>query len=199
MLSNCYGDGGCIHTPEASSVRADALARGNDALKFEGLSSDPTDPAPAQWMLQHGIQRVIVGHKPTGDCPAVLSALYTGVEIVSADTSYSGRNGEGAFGRFRGDAIPIVEIAGPSAMNNHLEISGLLGCGTEYFCVFPRLSLVTEIDESVGDPILGRRLPDGWWVKAGTSSHYHLCRGVGRVVHYEKRLKVEVERFLQSG
>ena len=32
---------------------------------------------------------MVVGHKPSGDCAAVLSASHTGVEVVSADTSYA--------------------------------------------------------------------------------------------------------------
>lgn len=197
IISNCYGDGGCIHTIDAAEKRTEALRRDSDPLKFEGLSSDPFDPVPAAWLRQHGIQRVVVGHKPTGDCPAVLSAEYTGVEIVSADTSYSGRNGEGRFGRYRGEAIPIVEIAGESATDNQLETSGVLGCGTEHCSVFPRLCIDDEVkDDPVGDAYLGRRLPDGWWVKATVPPEYHLCRGTGRVVSYETRSISEVKDIL---
>ena len=43
----------------------------------------------AAWLRAGGVRRVMVGHRPSGDSPAVLSAQYTGVEVVSADISYS--------------------------------------------------------------------------------------------------------------
>ncbi|OEU12018.1 hypothetical protein FRACYDRAFT_147895, partial [Fragilariopsis cylindrus CCMP1102] len=103
IVSNCYGDGGCITTSYATEVRKERQLDDDtddnddddnnngvdDPLLFENTSSDPMDTDVSQWLLQNGIHRVVVGHKPTGDSPAVLSADYTGVEIVSADTSFS--------------------------------------------------------------------------------------------------------------
>ena len=36
---------------------------------FAGVCSDPRDQRVADWLLQSGIKRVVVGHKPCGDSP----------------------------------------------------------------------------------------------------------------------------------
>ena len=51
--------------------------------------SDPMDPEVAAWLLEQGVRLVVVGHKPCGDSPAVLRSCDTGVEVISADTSFS--------------------------------------------------------------------------------------------------------------
>jgi hypothetical protein len=183
IISNCYGDGGCITTESAAEIRNDperiAEATTNP-LMFENVSSDPMDTEVAEWLLKYGVQRVVVGHKPTGDGPAVLSAGYTGVEVVSADTSFSDTSADDN----RGKAINVVEISGDSFDDNHLEISGTLRDGEVFFSSFPRLN-PSGMDQRTGDPNLGRQLEDGWWVKAATPTHYQLCRGQGRKVEYQ--------------
>ena len=183
IVSNCYGDGGCITSQNAAMIRNDPqriTQAAKDPLVFEKVSSDPMDKRVADWLLEHDVQRVMVGHKPTGDCPAVLSAGYTGVEIVSADTSFSDIKADDN----RGKAIAIVEIVGSCINDNHLEISGRLRDGNSFLSIFPRLCPSIGIDERTGDPLLGRQLEDRWWVKAATGAHYQLCRGEGRNVEY---------------
>lgn len=211
IVCNSYADGGVITTEEAIEERQRALQtaqEASDPLAFEGIASDVMDPVPSKWLLEHGIQRIVVGHKPTGDCAAVLSSKYTGVEIVAVDTSYSHRRGfattKTKFGNNRGDAIAMVEIAGKDGFTNWLETSGVLACGTEYFShanKFPTLSsfngeeeLGEHSDDNVGegDPHLGMKLSDGWWVKACRGSNYHLCRGSGRFVEYDVRPMQEI-------
>jgi hypothetical protein len=46
-----------------------------------------------RWLVQHGIRRVVVGHTPCGDVPAILRSS-EGLEIVIADNS-RGRIDEG--------------------------------------------------------------------------------------------------------
>lgn len=184
IISNCYGDGGCITTMSALEYQT-ALDRRQleetSPLCFEGTCSDPRDQEVADWLLQNKIQRVVVGHKPTGDCPAVLSAAYTGVEIVSADTSYSDSKTRDN----RGCAVPVVELVGECPEDNHLELSGTLRDGKRHFSVFNRLC-PEGIDSTTGDSLLGKQLEDGWWVKAKTSGReYQLCRGRGRVLEYK--------------
>ena len=184
IVSNCYGDGGCITTEHAERDRLDPKRIGRvevdrDPLAFEGVCSDPADPTVADWLLRGGVRRVVVGHKPTGDCPAVLSAARTGVEIVSADTSYS----DSSAGDNRGAAIAVVEIAGAGERDNRLIISGRLKDGTDHYSTFNRLH-DGGIDCTVGDAILGTCLEGGWWVKAVTPPYYRLCRGRGRKVEF---------------
>jgi hypothetical protein len=51
----------------------------------------------------------VVGHKPSGDSPAVLSGVYTGVEVISADTSYADAKAPDG----RGVAVAGVLLRGP--------------------------------------------------------------------------------------
>jgi hypothetical protein len=185
IISNCYGDGGCITTEKAIRIRNEPQQKDmerTNPLAFEKVCSDPMDQSVADWLLKDGIQRVVVGHKPTGDCPAVLSALYTGVEIVSADTSFS----DTSAGDNRGKALALVEIVGSSTTNNQLELSGVLRDGSRYSTAFARLH-PEGVDSTTGDPYLGKVLrEEGWWIKAITvDDRYHLTRGHGRNVEYD--------------
>jgi hypothetical protein len=184
IISNCYGDGGCITTEEAARIRNEPQRKDmerTNPLAFEAVSSDPMDQSVADWLLKDGIQRVVVGHKPTGDCPAVLSALYTGVEIVSADTSFS----DTSAGDQRGKALALVEIVGASDTDNQLALSGFLRDGSQYSTAFVRLH-PEGVDSSAGDPYLGKQVgEEGWWIKATVDSRYYLTRGKGRKVEYD--------------
>ena len=112
MISNCYSDGGNITSALAPKERkaAEAEAAGGRAVAMEGVCSDPRDPVWADWLREHGIRRVIVGHKPSGDSPAVLSSRYTGVEVISGDTSYSDPSAPDS----RGVAVAGVMLRGSS-------------------------------------------------------------------------------------
>ncbi|KAL7513850.1 hypothetical protein ACHAXN_012479 [Cyclotella atomus] len=208
VVCNSYGDGGVIATSTSQAEQMNALktsVANADPLVFEGTASNVFDPKPAKWLSDQGIRRIVVGHKPTGDCPSVLSAEYTGVEVVSADTSYSHRKEldvfEHPFGVCRGAAISLVEIVG-TAHSNWLETSGSLACGRQYNDRFQVLSPVNCVPASEfggGDHNLGKRLPDGWWVKAAISpDQYHLCRGSGRIVEYEIRSRNDVTMQLSN-
>ena len=199
VVCNSYSDGGVIATKEAEEERKQALQDAYerlDPIAFEGIASNVMDPIPATWLLDHGIQRIVVGHKPSGDCPAVLSSDYVGVEIVSVDTSYAGRKDIATlskFGNARGNAIAIVEITGPSPFCTRLETLGLLADGTEYNNKFPLLSTCSnDAADAMGDPYLGKKLTDGWWIKAAIPPNYHLCRGSGRVVEYSMQPMQEI-------
>jgi hypothetical protein len=210
VVCNSYADGGVIATTDAEEERRQAIQTAQerlDPLAFEGIASDVMDPSPAKWLIDNGIQRIVVGHKPTGDCPAVLSSKYVGVEIVAVDTSYAHRkdlNCDGTsvlkkFGDSRGNALSIVEIVGVCSSCTRLETSGVLACGTEYHNTFPFLSSDgnTEFND-MGDPCLGTRLPDGWWVKAALPPNYHLCRGSGRFVEYKILPMQDVIKILST-
>lgn len=195
VVCNSYADGGVVATDHAEEQRRQALRVAEEELNplaFEGIASNVFDQEPADWLLAHGIKRIVVGHKPTGDCPAVLSSAYTGVEVCSVDTSFARRRdistGEKSnrFGVNRGDAIALVEIAGSDHHNNCLEISGTLADGTEYSNTHPHIG--NNNDTVTGDSILGKRTLDGWWIKASVSpGRYHLCKGNGRTVEYDTR------------
>ena len=165
VVVNCYGDGGNISSAAAMEYLNNEERRERskiDPLAFEGVSSDPRNQIVADWLLKYGIQRVVVGHKPCGDSPAVCSALYTGVEFCCADTSYSDTNSVDN----RGSAVACTEISGFSPFDNSLILRGILRDGTKYESMHNRLHSGTRIDDSVGDSLLGRELKNGMWVKA---------------------------------
>lgn len=191
IVCNCYGDGGCITTPSAVEERLDperVALEATQPLVFEKVCSDPFDQSVADWLKKDGIQRVVVGHKPTGDCPAVLSSHYTGLEIVSADTSFSDVSADDN----RGQAMTVVEITGTSKTDNQVELRGVLREGSDYECRLSRLH-PEGIDASVGDSNIGRRMGNDYWVKVATiKGGYWLSRGGGRRVEYKEVEKAEV-------
>lgn len=129
IVSNCYADGGNITTPQAESKREQAWARAEtDPLAYEGVSSNPRDVSVAQWLRAGGIRRVITGHKPAGDSPAICASAYTGVEVITADTSFSDTSKPDN----RGAAIACVLVQGESSTANHTEIAGTLRDGRQY-------------------------------------------------------------------
>ena len=183
IISNCYGDGGVVTNDHAVQYLQDpnrGELEDKDPMVFENVSSDPKDPVVAAWLKKNGIRRVVVGHKPTGDCPAVLSSTFTGVEIASGDTSYSDTSASDN----RGLALPVIEIVGESAVDNRLEISGRFNDCRDYHSTFHRLHGQDDIDVTVGDPTLGTEIDGGYWVKASCTEKYRLCRGKGRKVEH---------------
>lgn len=214
IVSNCYADGGNITTPQAEAKREVAWAQAEmDALAYEGVSSNPRDVAVAQWLRAGGVRRVITGHKPAGDSPAICSSIYTGVEVITADTSFSDTSKPDN----RGAAIASVLVQGESPDANHTEIAGILRDGREFtgrlatlagdadgardfsFRLGPRhlcgrlteLGLTLHCTGTGGDPVIGTEEADGeggsWWYKAKIGSDgatYLQCRGSGRTVEY---------------
>jgi hypothetical protein len=200
-VCNSYADGGVVATDDAEEDRKQALRIAEEEinpLAFEGIASNVFDQVPADWLLKHGIKRVVVGHKPTGDCPAVLSSAYTGVEVVSVDTSFARRRDitdkmSNRFGENRGDAMSVVEIAGSDSHNNCLEVFGTLSDGTEYFNTHPHIG--NNKGAKNGDSNLGKRTVDKWWIKVSIAPGlYHMCRGSGRNVEYITHSEEEVMR-----
>jgi len=195
VVSSAYADGGTITSQLAPTMRASVtkkLANGAHgssmgALAYEEWVSDPRDAEVAQWLLSGGIRRIVVGHKPSGDSPAVLSNLYTGVEVVSADTSYADMNGA-QLGR--GVSMAGVTLSGPSLEENACRVFGTLADGRSHSAVLASLSSSGRAFDKPGDRHVGVELADGWWVKACISDvddqpAYWCCRGAGREVAYK--------------
>ena len=175
VVSNAYSSGGAW--PNAA-VQAESNAKAaraeKDPLQWEGVLSDPRDMLGGRVAARVGIRRVCVGHKPSGDSPAVLSSDYTGVEIISADTSYSdpaaGSTADGDAPR--GCAVACVTLRGASAEVNHAEISGVLKDGRRHAVALRTLNAAIgddgdrHCDGHDGDPHVGLELDGEWWVKA---------------------------------
>ena len=124
--------------------------------------------------------------------------MYTGVEIVSADTSYSNPESEDN----RGDAFSVVELVGRSSTDNHVVMSGTLRDGTMYHSQFRRLHGGSmKVTDNVSDNdtfLLGRELNDGWWIKASNEQHFFLTRGDGRRVEYRTLTREDAAELVQA-
>jgi len=213
VVSGAYADGGTITSAQTVARReaiAEAIAQAptHEPHLYEGWATDPRDPAVSRWLLQAGVRRIIVGHKPSGDSPAVLSASYTGVEVISADTSYADTTSHDG----RGVSIACVSLQGPSLDVNCARVYGTLRDGRQHDVRLPTLvggAAGGDLPHPEGgDPVVGRELDDGWWVKAlmvgegadlvpnaegagrpasaddSQTRVYLCCRGSGRNVEY---------------
>jgi len=76
------------------------VGKNPESVVYGRFGSDPWNnprlpsSTSMRWLVQHGIRRVVVGHTPCGDVPAILRGA-EGLEIVIADNS-RGRVDEGA-------------------------------------------------------------------------------------------------------
>jgi len=95
------------------------------------------------------VRRLVVGHKPSGDSPAVLCSRYTGVEVISADLSYSDVRAEDN----RGVAVAGVILQGESLHVNHAVVFGTLHDGRDFQ---GRMATLGGSEDGLGgDPLLG--------------------------------------------
>lgn len=164
VVSGCYADGGCIASEAAGERRAKLPEGGADPSKFRGVCADAEDARLREFLAASGVARLVVGHKPSADAPAVLAGA---LEVVSADTSYSDPGAEDG----RGKAACSVLVDG-----GVLRVSGVLSTGEEHGYV---------LGGEGGDERVGRRAEEGggWWVQTklgGSPERYRLVRGGGR-------------------
>ena len=88
----------------------------------------------------------------------------SGVEVISADTSYADPN-DRLLGR--GVSLAGVSILGPSLAVNHARIYGTLADGREHDAHLATLDgRGRQYDTPGDDEIIGTETQDGWWVKA---------------------------------
>ena len=124
-----------------------------------------------------------MGHKPSGDSPAVCSSVFTGVEVVSADTSFSDASAKDN----RGSAVASVVIEG-TPHENHTRLHGVLRDGRGYDGCLGTVG--GALEPTGGDTVLGTQDTDGWWYKAFIPQDsgrgvYLVSRGEGRHVQYK--------------
>lgn len=166
VISNCWADGGNVDSPKAAATRAVAWSRtAHDAhaMRFEastGYTSDALDADVAGWLSRNGVVRVVSGHRPVGDSPAILSSRYHGVELVCADTSYSDTRASDN----RGQATASLVVEQSTIASSRLSLKGILADGRTYYAEMPTLTLDHPPADD-GDSLLGTRTLDGWWYK----------------------------------
>eukprot|EP01102_Stenamoeba_stenopodia_P021726 TRINITY_DN8838_c0_g1_i1.p1 TRINITY_DN8838_c0_g1~~TRINITY_DN8838_c0_g1_i1.p1 ORF type:complete len:337 (+),score=45.78 TRINITY_DN8838_c0_g1_i1:64-1074(+) len=157
------------------------------------VNGHPKGPSSkvGEYLNQSGLYRVMTGHKPFGDSPAIMrssSSSSSLLEVVSADTSYSDTSAED----MRGIAVSEVLIQG-TLEANQARVHGVFKDGTEFDFVLPALGcsegyINTSNSSSLqpGDEWIGKETPCGWWVKAKQGQNYVLVKGSGHKVEYKK-------------
>ena len=74
----------CWEQPQERRAQAWSRAeKESDPTAFRNVCSDALDTEVARWLMASGVRRLVVGHKPSADCPAVLAGSITGLEVSS--------------------------------------------------------------------------------------------------------------------
>ena len=179
VVVTCYVDGHAM--PARKAIDED---------KFEGYQkcSDPMSKEVLEYLLDGGVRRVVVGHKPSGQAPAVLHTAGRdglGYEVVSADTNYASSETS----CLRGGSWAEVRIS-LKAGSSQTRLHGVLPDGRgQYDFHLPALGTSTSEWED-GDPLIGHETSDGWWVRVrlgalkDSQSLYLLSKGSGRKAKY---------------
>jgi hypothetical protein len=189
VVVSCYVDGKNMPTRRAIDVD-----------KFEGYPKcfDPLSSEVTQYLLEGGVRRIIVGHKPSGDAAASLRVAGPdghGFEVISADTNYASTKTE----NLRGGSWCEVRVAVPACKGapSQARLRGSLadGAGVYDFTMPAIGGKVDKAEADAGDRLIGCQTPDGWWVRvrvdpAESATHgksaaqYLLSRGHGRAAEY---------------
>jgi len=145
----------------------------------------PMSPQVSKYLIDHGVRRVVSGHKPCGDSPFVLREL---PEVVCCDTTYSDQKAHDK----RGAALAAVEFEGVPERSYSI-VRGTLCDGSNFeFRLAPPGSDGTQ---NGCDPYVGRCTVDGWWVKAPLADgQYHCAQSPpeSRDVSYKRILASEM-------
>ena len=180
VVVTCYVDGHAM--PARKAIDKD---------KFEGYQkcSDPLNPEVLQYLLEGGVRRVVVGHKPSGAAPAVLRTAgldQLGYEVLSADTNYASSKTP----CLRGGSWCEVRISLMSG-GSRSRLHGVLpdGLGKYDFCL-PVLGAPLSMEDK-GDRLVGHETSEGWWVRvkleSPNSERYLLSKGRGRLAAYDTK------------
>lgn len=170
----------------------------------------PYPPELVHYLLSSGVNRVIVGHTPHGNCPTVIPHG-EGLTVIMADTSFSQMKSNLAYlGDNRGDAVCDIAIGGSQGQT--CLVRGTTGDsaarsgdrGTVNYSVpgsengDHRIGMVQPASESVAEN-------ERFFVKAflpaleGKDARYLLCKVDGYINTYQKEPAAEVDRvFLGS-
>eukprot|EP00434_Breviolum_minutum_P023232 symbB.v1.2.020490.t1/scaffold1730.1/size104407/3 len=156
------------------------------------------------FLISEGVQRVVVGHTPHGNCPTVIP--HDGLCVIMGDTSYSNMKSDLAFpGDNRGDAVCEISIEDDRCM-----VRGRTGATAEGR---PRQVVHYVVDgHGSGDPHIGvmQRASDSvpldacFFVKAclpameGKDARYLLCKVDGFTNTYQEESPDEVLRVFGS-
>mmetsp|Transcript_103272 Transcript_103272/g.182924 ORF Transcript_103272/g.182924 Transcript_103272/m.182924 type:complete len:594 (+) Transcript_103272:2-1783(+) len=198
VVVTCYVDGKNMPTRRAIDV---------DKMEGYQKCSDPMSSAVARYLLEGGVRRIVVGHKPSGDAPAVLRIPgpdELGFEVISADTNYATTKTKNLRG---GSWCEVrVSVPSPAESSSRARLRGNLADGTgayDFSLAALGCKLGSNADAS-GDSLVGRQTSDGWWVRvrldssmAGgqdeSAAQYMLSRGSGRDAEYRFAAADEVQ------
>eukprot|EP01090_Pellita_catalonica_P004420 TRINITY_DN14249_c0_g1_i1.p1 TRINITY_DN14249_c0_g1~~TRINITY_DN14249_c0_g1_i1.p1 ORF type:complete len:570 (+),score=109.32 TRINITY_DN14249_c0_g1_i1:45-1754(+) len=204
VTSYCFG--GNMPLLNTRGVRSVCGGGEGDAPDMSIIdNSDPLDESTVEYLAKSGIRRVVVGHKPSADAPAVMSYAASfgsaacarkppGLEVISSDISYS----DTSFPDNRGPNAwceVILEFCCDDAArleSSAATLHGTLRDGGNYNVMLPKIYNGNGGEEDVdGDRFVGQVVrqvhPDDgegdhlWWVKVRVESgEYLLSRGASR-------------------
>lgn len=175
VVVSCYVDGKNMPTRQAI-----------DQDKMEGFSkcSDPLSQKVVEYLHRGNVRRVVVGHKPSGEAPAILRTSGVdgkGYEVISADTNYASSKDE----QMRGKSWCEVRIS-QDLEHSQTRLRGQRpdGLGDYDF----KLQVLGNPTGDDGDPLVGHQARYGkqWvWVRLKLKTgDYLLSRGYGRTAEY---------------
>jgi hypothetical protein len=154
----------------------------------------PLDIDVRKRLTEHGIVRVVTGHQPHGNAPAVNKAT-DDIEIIDSDSSYSDMTASDN----RGKAVSEIVIAG-----RRVFVKGVLHDGQS-------IKYDLSLDRGEGDQYIGKQVPlpddkDGnsFWVKAKLENtpsdgrEYILCKVTGFVVSYDHMSKEKLDEIIYN-
>ena len=145
----------------------------------------PPDPEFSSFLVDEGINKIVVGHKPQGDAPLLMQCSY-GLKVMMGDSSYakSGTRWPGKLsevknysGPIRGDTRGNVtsEIVFSIDNNEHKNsiksnvfIHGICSDGQNYAFDWN--------DDSEFSDYLGLKTKDDWWVKGIMENYDSTCK-----------------------
>ena len=116
------------------------LKNGNGAFPSE---------ATVGFLARSGVNCVLAGHAPHGDCPLVMRDAR--LTVITADTSYSDASAPDS----RGIAVSIVTVE-----QERLSVRGILASGKSH-C----FEILRHVPPPADAPFIGKQLPSEAWIK----------------------------------
>ncbi|CAJ1376934.1 unnamed protein product [Effrenium voratum] len=170
VVVTCYVDG--KNMPSRKAIEQD---------KIERKCTDPLSPKVREYLAQGQVRRVVVGHKPSGEAPAVLRTDADGLgpyEVISMDTNYASTQDHSQ----RGGSWCELRVALLPGGGSQARLRGRRPDSGDAFDF--RLPGIGG-DSGDGDEFVGHQTADGWWVRLKLASgQYLLSRGEGRIAEY---------------
>lgn len=150
----------------------------------------------SSFLFNSGINRIIVGHQPHGDCPTMITTNDK-VQVVTCDTSYSDVSKKDNRGLAVSEVILYEE-------DQVIEVHGILKDAQEieYRLPCPTIEPLKRNDNIEIDYLLGKQISNNFWVKSKLKimpedrKEYLICKGEGYTLTFDWLTKEQVQARL---